>query len=400
LWDWAKEAGRTAWAQRRLIIAGLLGGAVLAVLVRAIALLARAARDGWPPTLVLGALAGVLAALIWVFAHSTVARARLSKVTVRLGGVDTEITLDPDSRRQLWRFFIEMTSRVATRELPPGDGLLEEALTSMYSLFERARADLSAGPPRDTAPDGSLPPHVYVLDILNEDLRPCLARWHVRIEMWKRTGLPESEWPLRDACRADVERTRERVVERAWQLGTALGIPDLGLLLPARPVAVTTIMPPEDVTAAEAAAGVPRDSETLKAGWRIYVEAATRIATQELPAGAGLLGEAIASLYTLTGEIRAALKAIPASSSGRPDEIEGLALGLLNEAVRPFLAEWHPRYEAFKSRGRPEAEWEHGEACRAALAATRQRCLPLVRALGRKVGAPPLTEANGPNPAS
>ena len=36
----------------------------------------------------------------------------------------------------------------------------------------------------------------------------------------------------------------------------------------------------------------------------IYIETATRIATQELPPGVGLLGEAISSLYALFGEIR------------------------------------------------------------------------------------------------
>lgn len=364
MWSAVEEVSRTVSDRRWLILAGLLGGAVFGVLVRAIALLGRASRDAWPPAAVLGALVGVLAALIWVFARTTITRARISKITLRLGGADVDVTLDPDSRQQLWRFFIEMTSRVATRALPPGEGLLEEALTSLYLLFDRARVDLSAQPPRETVPTGTAPPHVYVLDILNEDLRPCLARWHVRLEAWNRTSLPESEWPLRDACRTDLERTRERVVERAWQLGTALEIPNLARLLPVRPPATPTILTPDELATAERAAGTPSDAESLKAGWQIYVEAATRIATQELPAGAGRLGEAIASLYALFGEIRAAMKAMPpARSRGCRDSIEGLALILLNEGLRPFLAEWHPLYEAFKVSGRPEADWDQAEAC-------------------------------------
>src|SRR5262249_23233409 len=142
---------------------------------------------------------------------------------------------------------------------------------------------------------------------------------------------------------------------------------------------------------AEAAAGAPRDAESLKVGWVIYIETATRIATQELPSGVGLLGEAISSLYALFGEIRTALKAIPpARSVGAHDSIEGLALSLLNEGLRPFLAEWHPRYEAFRALGRPEDEWDQADACRSALAATRQRCLPIARALGKQLRAPPL----------
>ena len=329
--------------------------------------------------------------MAWVFAHSVVSRVRVSEVTLKVGIGDVKVALDPDSRQQLWRFFIEMTSRIATRDLAPGDGLLEEALTSLYSLFERARIDLSASPPRATAPAGTMPPHVYVLDILNEDLRPCLARWHVRLEAWKRTGLSEFEWPLRDICRNDLELTGQRILERAWQLGEALDIPDLVRLLPARPAVVPTIAAAEELAAVETAAGEVRDADSLKVAWRIYVEVVTRVAIQELPAGKGLLGEAIASLYALAGEIRSELKPIPPGrSGGNPESIEGLALALLNEGLRPFLSEWHPRYETFKALGKPEAEWDQAEACRAALAAARQRCLPTIRALGQKLRAPPL----------
>jgi hypothetical protein len=51
------------------------------------------------------------------------------------------------------------------------------------------------------------------------------------------------------------------------------------------------------------------DPEHIKGGWRIFVECATRISTQPLTTGAGLLGEALQSLYKLFGTIR----------NGRPD---------------------------------------------------------------------------------
>jgi hypothetical protein len=211
---------------------------------------------------------------------------------------------------------------------------------------------------------------------------------------WKRTGLPEAEWPLHDICRSDLEITRQRTVERAWQLGAVLGIPNLDLLLPPPALqseATPAIATPEALAHAEAAAGAPRDAESLKAGWLIYIETTTRIATQELPSDVGLLGEAIASLYVLFGEIRTALKGIPpARSAGGHDSTEGLAFSLLNEGLRPFLAEWHPRYEALKALGRPEDEWDKADACRSALAAARRRCLPIARTLGEQLRAPPL----------
>lgn len=388
--DYITGSVRQHWP---LIVAGLLGGAALGAFVRAIVLLAKTSREAWPPAVGLGALVGVIAALTWVFARSTVGRVRVSEATLKVGFADMKIALDPDSRQQLWRFFIEMTSRIATRELAASEGLLEEAVSSLYTLFDRARTDLSARAPRYAAPAGTVPPQVYVLNILNEDLRPCLARWHVRIDAWKRTGLPESEWPLvlRQACRADLESTRRRIVERAWQLGEGLGIPDLQQLLPPRPPAGAAIAAEQQLAAAETAAGEPRDADSLKAAWHIWVEAATRIATQELPADVGLIGEAIASVYALTGEIRTELKAMaPGRSREDPESFEGLALTLFNGNLRPFLAEWHPRYEAFKALGRPEAEWDEASACRTALAATRQACLPIIRAMGRKLRAPPL----------
>jgi hypothetical protein len=313
---------------------------------------------------------------------------------LKLGVSDVKVAFDPDGLQQLWRFFIEITSSVAARPLPTGEGSLEQALKSIYSLFERARADLSAKPPRGTAPAGVVPAHAYVLGILNEDLRPFLTRWHPRLDAWNRNGLPESTWPLRNICRSDLEITRQRTVERAWQLGAALGIPNLDQLLPSRlsrPEDIPAMATSEALAHEEAAASAPRDAESLKAGWLIYIETTTRIATQDLPLGTGLLGEAIASLYVLFGEIRAALKTIPpARSVGAHDSIEGLAFRLLNEGLRPFLAEWHPRYEAFRALGRPEAEWDQADACRSALAATRQRCLPIARTLGEQLHAPPL----------
>ena len=284
---------------------------MLGLAIRWVAVLAHDARTAWGPAAVIGALFGLAAALAWRHARGILLRARVSKATLKLGGSGVDVTLDSDGTEELWRFFIQMSSRIATRPLAHGDGLIEEALTSLYTLFDRARADLSARPPRGAPLPGTVPPHIYVLDILNEDLRPCTARWHGRLEAWKRTGRQESEWPLAQACRGDIEVACQRAVERAWQLGGSLGIAELDRLLPQRPAAVPDFMAATELQKLEADAGQPESHDALKAGWRIYVEAMTRIATQELPAGAGLLGEAIASLHTLTGKIRDELASLP-----------------------------------------------------------------------------------------
>jgi len=326
---------------------------------------------------------------------SIAAWARLTNGSLPLGGADAELALDRQSRGLLWHVLIETISAIGV--LGASDGPLEGALDTLRALSDRARAELAATPPRGAALPGAEPPQIFVLEILNHDLQPWLGRWQSRLEAWRATRRHEADWPLRDRCRTDIARTRQRLVERAWQLGMALGLPGIERLLPERPAVVPVLTSAEELAAAMAAAAASPDAAALKAGWQIYVEAATRIPARDLAPGPGVLGEAIASLDVLADEIRAGLKAMPPPApDGGADTIQALALGLLNESVQPFLAEWRPRWRRFAASGRPEAKWGRAEACRAALAATFGRCLPTIGALGRKVGAPPLPSPEDP----
>ena len=318
--------------------------------------------------------------------------ARLTKGSLRLGGPDAAVALDLQSRGLLWSILIETISAIGI--LGASDAPLGEALDALRTLSDRARSGLAASPPRGTPLPGVEPPQIFVLEMLTHDLQPCLGRWHARIEVWRAAGRREADWPLLSLCRGDLSRTGERLVERAWQIGMALDLPGLERLLPERPAVVPALTSPAELAGADTAAAVSVDAAALTAGWQIYVEAATRIPERDLPTGPGVLGEAIASLDMLAGEIRAGLKAMPspAAPDGGADTIQALALNLLNDGVLPFLAVWGQRYRRFAASERPETKWRRAEACRAGLAASRARCLPTIRALGRKVGAPPLSE--------
>jgi hypothetical protein len=262
-------------------------------------------------------------------------------------------------------------------------------------LSDRAQAELVASPPRAGVSPGTEPPQIFVLEILQHDLQPFLARWRPRLARWCAAGGPEADWPLRDSCRSDLARTRERLVERAWQLGMALRISGLDRLLPGRPAVVPVLTAAQGLAAAEAAAARPPEAEVLKGGWQIYVEAVTRIPAPDLPSGPGVLGEAIAAFDALADAIRTGLKAMsPPVPDGGSANIQALALCLLNDGVQPFLTEWRPRYRRLVASERPESKWGRAEACRAALAAAIARCLPIIRTLGQKVGAPTLPERN------
>jgi hypothetical protein len=325
---------------------------------------------------------GIAPVIVW---------ARLTKGSLRLGAADAAVGLDPQSRALLWHLLIETISAIGV--LGTADGPLENALEALRVFADRTRAQLAASPPRGMALPGTEPPQIYVIEILYHDLQPCLGRWQTRLARWRATRSPEADWPLYEQCRDDLARTRERLVERAWQLGMTLDLPGIERLLPERPAAVPSLVSSPKLAAAEATAVVPPDATTVKAGWQIYVEAETRISTRELSAAPGVLGEAIASLDMLEDAIRAGLKAmVPPALDRGGDSIPTLALSLLNEGVQPFLSKWRSRYRRFAESGRSEGKWGRAEACQAALTKTHLRCRPIIRALGRQVGAPPMPE--------
>ena len=77
----------------------------------------------------------------------------------------------------------------------------------------------------------------------------------------------------------------------------------LDKILPQRPIGLGTLLPAAEVDAHDPK--VSRlDPERIKLGWRVFVECATRISTQPLAAGTGLLREALESLYKLFGVVR------------------------------------------------------------------------------------------------
>ena len=321
--------------------------------------------------------------------------ARLAPASPHFGGADGRPVLDPQRRAVLWPVLVETVSVIAMPATQ--DGSPEAGLAGLASLADCIRDHVAAAPPRPAVLlGGADPPQLFVLQILASDLQPCLGRWQSRLAAWCQGGRLIGDWPLLGLCRGDLERTRLRLVERAWQLGMALDLAGLEKLLPARGAAPPELSAAAEIEAAEASA-VSRDPAALAAGWRIYVEAAGRLPAGDWPTGSGALGEAIAALDGLAAETRVALKATPPAAlpTGGADTIQALALALLTEALQPFLAEWRPRWQRFAVSGRPEAKWRRCEDCRAALAATRDRCRPIIEKLGREIGVPSLSGSAG-----
>ena len=89
------------------------------------------------------------------------------------------------------------------------------------------------------------------------------------------------------------------------------------------------------------------------AAWKLYVEMRTRIATQKLGDDQGLLREALNSLYVLFGLTREILKEAGPDVGASRESVGGVAFALLNEGLRPFMAEWHPKLKIWEAQ-RPE----------------------------------------------
>ena len=121
------------------------------------------------------------------------------------------------------------------------------------------------------------------------------------------------------------------------------------------------------------------DSSERDAAWEMYIELITRIGVVDLAPTEGLVREALSSLYSLFATTRDILRrygpGIARPAQGSTVSFGHLAVSVLNHALRPMLATWHPLLEDYE-HGRPqqvsrlewERAWDRHDEIRAALA--------------------------------
>ena len=93
-----------------------------------------------------------------------------------------EGTWKPDRKEKdaAWEMYVELVTRISVVELRPDEGLLREALSSLYTLFDTTRGILRkygtavAKPKRG----GNLSFGRIAVIVLNDIIRPVLAKWH------------------------------------------------------------------------------------------------------------------------------------------------------------------------------------------------------------------------------
>lgn len=98
----------------------------------------------------------------------------LSGLKINLGFLEGEFApRDPD-RAAAWELYVELLTRIATQQLPPGAGDEKTALDSVYALFPLTREILRRHGP------GCGEFAKLAIPVLNQVLRPFTARWHRR----------------------------------------------------------------------------------------------------------------------------------------------------------------------------------------------------------------------------
>ncbi|MDI3423605.1 hypothetical protein [Streptomyces luteolus] len=143
--------------------------------------------------------------------------AQLTEVKVSIPQL-SELTfaVNNDSRQVAWRMFVETVTRVSTQPLVGDEGVVREALTSMYGLFGTARETLKAARPSAPVPGGQTVEYLAIT-MLNRELRPFLSQWHPRLREFERAhpDSPESAWPDNAACRAELQRVQHAIHDYA-----------------------------------------------------------------------------------------------------------------------------------------------------------------------------------------
>lgn len=155
----------------------------------------------------------------------------LKQVTVSLpfGIGSASWESDPTERKAAWELYIELVTRVAVQPLATKEGLLREALNSLYSLFESTREIL-----RKAGPDvGSSLESVggIAIAVLNIGLRPFLSKWHPLLQEWEATKASEvsatnhqKAWHKETEWRQELEKLRKDLEEYAAALAKIAGV--------------------------------------------------------------------------------------------------------------------------------------------------------------------------------
>jgi transcriptional regulator with XRE-family HTH domain len=141
-----------------------------------------------------------------------------------------------EERKAAWEMYIELVTRVPVAILGQGEGLLHEALSSLYSLFPTTRAILRRYGPAMARnnQDTHLSFSSLMIRMLNTVLRPLLSKWHPLLQDYEATR-PDSVsvtqhercWERYTELRQEMSMTRKALIEYATIFAQMAGVSQL-----------------------------------------------------------------------------------------------------------------------------------------------------------------------------
>lgn len=153
-----------------------------------------------------------------------------------LGSLGGKWQPSEEERLAAWEMYVELITRVSIEELSPGEGLLREALSSIYTLFETTRNILRKYGPAVAAPNAGsdLSFGIISVTVLNRGLRPFLARWHPVLADYESRRPPEispieheHRWERAEELRRDLNEVRNVMKTYAHYLAKVADVPSL-----------------------------------------------------------------------------------------------------------------------------------------------------------------------------
>ena len=140
---------------------------------------------------------------------------------------------DQQEKKAAWELYVELVTRISVVELKKSEGILREALNSLYSLFPTTRQVLRKYGPSiaSTHEDADYSLARLAVNFLNYELRPILSRWHPLLQDYEEQRakgvsikVHEDRWDKNQELRTVLDESRKKLITYSKYLALAAGI--------------------------------------------------------------------------------------------------------------------------------------------------------------------------------
>ncbi len=179
------------------------------------------ALPAWAIALLIGGAVGWLCHFAWRTMPSLRSSVLLQDISIGVvPGSSLTFVVDQSRQHVAWEIFVHLTTRVATQPLPANAGDSSAALQSMYQVFTDVR-DMLLTLRLSPVPKRGERVEVFAVKMLNDQLRPFLARWH---PVFKRAGSTALSTDQEEEFRRDLESSRQNLIRYAHDFGKLAGV--------------------------------------------------------------------------------------------------------------------------------------------------------------------------------